>query len=129
MKTQYTVALSMLAGVGIGALAVQGLQAQVKPSLAYVVTEVDVTDSEAYLKEYSPRAIKTVEAAGGRWLVRGGKAQSFVGEPPKRVIITAWDSMDKVIAWQRSAEYQEIQPIRAKYSKSVRQFALEGFKE
>jgi len=32
MKAQYTVALSMLAGIGLGAVAVQGLHAQAKPS-------------------------------------------------------------------------------------------------
>jgi len=36
MKTQYTVALSMLAGIGLGAVAVQGLHAQAKPP-AYLV--------------------------------------------------------------------------------------------
>ena len=40
MKTKYTVALSMLAGVAIGAVAVQGLQAQGKPK-AYTVSELE----------------------------------------------------------------------------------------
>jgi uncharacterized membrane protein YgdD (TMEM256/DUF423 family) len=46
MKTRYTVALSMLAGVALGAVAVQGLQAQAKPK-AYIVTETEVTDAAA----------------------------------------------------------------------------------
>src|SRR5262249_40656258 len=38
MKTRYAVALSMIAGIAIGAAAIQGLHAQAKPK-AYLVTE------------------------------------------------------------------------------------------
>ena len=47
MKTRYTVALSILAGVAVGAAAVQALHAQAKPP-AYVVAEIDVTNAEPY---------------------------------------------------------------------------------
>ena len=39
MKTQYTVALSMLAGFGMGAVAITGLNAQGKPG-AYAVIDI-----------------------------------------------------------------------------------------
>jgi uncharacterized protein (DUF1330 family) len=126
MRTCYSVALAMIAGFGLGAIAVHGLHAQTRAPV-YVVTEIDVTDNEAYMKEYVPRAVQTVRDAGGYWIVRGGKAQTLQGEPPKRVIITAWDSIEKIRAWQNSAAWQEIQPIRAKLSKSSRSFAVEGF--
>ena len=42
MKTRYTVALAMLAGVGIGGAAIQGLHAQAKP-VAYVITETEIS--------------------------------------------------------------------------------------
>ena len=48
MKTRYTVALSMLAGIGLGAVAVQGIHAQGKPP-AYLVIEINkVTDAEGF---------------------------------------------------------------------------------
>src|SRR5262244_2710485 len=50
MKTYYTVGLSMLAGIGIGAVAVQTLQAQSKPGVFYVA-EINVKDLDAYTKE------------------------------------------------------------------------------
>jgi hypothetical protein len=50
--------LSMLAGIGIGAVAVQGLHAQAKP-LAYVISGIDATDKDAYAKEYVPLASET----------------------------------------------------------------------
>jgi hypothetical protein len=64
MKTHYTVALSILAGVAVGAAAVQALHAQAKPP-AYVVAEIDVTNAEPYDKEYVPPAAKAIADAGG----------------------------------------------------------------
>jgi hypothetical protein len=64
MKTHYTVALAMVAGFGLGAVAVQSLHAQAKPPI-YVVSEVNVSNPEAYAKEYLPKAQAIIKAAGG----------------------------------------------------------------
>ena len=80
MKTRYTVALSMLAGVAVGALAVQG-HAQAKPPV-YFVVENEISDVQSYLKEYAARARDMIKANGGRYLA-AGDATTFVGEPPK----------------------------------------------
>ena len=54
MKTQHAVALALLAGIGLGAVAVQGLRAEAKPP-AYYISEV--RDIDPYLKEWSkPRS-------------------------------------------------------------------------
>src|SRR5436305_934121 len=55
MKTRYTVALSMVAGAALGGAAIQGLHAQAKPPVHYVA-EIDVTNPDAYAKEYAPKA-------------------------------------------------------------------------
>jgi hypothetical protein len=47
MKSHFTVSLAVLAGVGIGAVAVQSLHAQSKPPV-YFVGENDVSNSDAY---------------------------------------------------------------------------------
>ena len=74
MKTQYAVSLAMLAGVAVGALlAVQGLHAQAKPPV-YTVTEIDVTNIDAYTKEYAPLAQAAFEASGGKLLAAGRKS-------------------------------------------------------
>jgi hypothetical protein len=49
MKTRYTVAVSMLAGVAVGALAIQGLHAQAKAPV-YVIAEIDISNPDAYAK-------------------------------------------------------------------------------
>jgi len=73
MKTQYTVALSMIAGAALGGAAIQGLHAQAKPPV-YYVAEIEVTNPDAYAKEYAPRAQALIKAAGGKILAVGGAA-------------------------------------------------------
>jgi hypothetical protein len=57
MKSNYKLAIAMLAGFGLGAAAVQVLHAQAKPP-AYVISEIDVVNKDAYAKEYLPLAQK-----------------------------------------------------------------------
>ncbi|MGA8652018.1 MAG: DUF1330 domain-containing protein [Xanthobacteraceae bacterium] len=83
MKHKYAIALSMVAGFALGAAAVQSLHAQAKPP-AYTISEITVTDNNGYMKEFVPPAAKTVQAAGGKYVVRGGKAVSWQGAPPRQ---------------------------------------------
>jgi uncharacterized protein (DUF1330 family) len=123
MKT--TVALAMVVSFALGAVAVQGLHAQAKPP-TYYISEIDVTNPEGYLKEYAPRQGALIRQSGGRYLVAGGKTTSFDGDAPKsRVVITAWDNIDKIQAWRSSAAYKELRQIGDKYAK-FRSFAVEG---
>ena len=96
MKTLYTTAFAMLTGAAIGALAVQGLRAQTKPP-AYVVTETEITNLDAYQKEYVPLAQASIKAAGGHLLAAGQNIVVFEGAPPKtRVAINQFDSMEEL---------------------------------
>jgi uncharacterized protein (DUF1330 family) len=125
MKTHYTVTLAMLAGFGLGAVAVQGLHAQAKPPI-YYIAEIDVTNIDAYTKEYAPVAQASIKAAGGRLLAAGQNVTSVEGAPPtKRVAIQVWDSMEKIQAWRSSAEYKKAREIGDKYAK-FRAFTVEG---
>src|SRR2546430_3014800 len=93
MKTQYTVTLAMVAGFGLGAIAVQGLHAQAKPPV-YSVTEITVTDLDAYTKEYAPLAQASIKKSGGKLLAAGQKVTSLEGAPPApRIAIHQWDSL------------------------------------
>jgi uncharacterized protein (DUF1330 family) len=131
MKTHYAVALSMLAGVGVGAIAVQGLHAQSRPPV-YLITEIDVTDPENYGKEFAPKAQATIKAAGGRFILIGGTAgagakpvQPFEGTPPKRITVQAWESMDALKSWYESADYQSALKIGRQYA-TFRRYAVEA---
>jgi uncharacterized protein (DUF1330 family) len=130
MKTYYTVSLAMLAGFGLGAAAVQGLHAQAKSPI-YYVAEIDVTNPDAYAKEYAPKAQAIIKASGGRFLAIGGaagtgaKVTAFDGEPPKRAVVQVWDSMEQIKAWRAKPEYVELRKVGEKYAK-FRAFAVEG---
>ena len=124
MKTHYTVALAMLSGIGIGAIAVQALHAQAKPPV-YTVTEIDVTNVDAYLKEYVPLVQPIVKKGGSKLLAASLKVTALEGTPPKRVAINAWDSLEQAKALYNSAEYKEAQKIGLKYAK-FRRYAVEG---
>src|ERR1700738_338156 len=101
MKTKYAVALSVLAGIAIGAAAVQGLHAQAKPK-AYLITESEALDAAA-IAAFGPVIRPVVDAAGGRRLnIPGGKTVAFVGEAPKRVAISEWESLEKAQAFVSS---------------------------
>jgi uncharacterized protein (DUF1330 family) len=124
VKTQYKVTLAMLASAAVGALAVQGLHAQSKPPV-YYIAENDVTNPDAYVKEYLPGAQALIKANGGRY-VAAGKATPLEGEPPKsRVVVLAFDSMEKIQAWRNSAEFKEHRKIGDKYAK-FRSYTIEG---
>jgi uncharacterized protein (DUF1330 family) len=125
MKTHYTVTLAMLAGFGLGAVAVQGLQAQVKPPV-YQIIEIDVLNQDAYLKDYAPKAQAVIKAAGGKFLAAGGKTTTIEGEPPKtRVVLQQWDSLEKIQAYRNSAAFKDLLPLRDKLAK-FRSFVVEG---
>ena len=124
MKTHYTVTLAMLAGFGLGAVAVQGLHAQAKPPV-YQVVEIDASNMDAYLKDYAPKAQAAIKAAGGKFLA-AGKAITIEGEPPKsRIVIQQWDSLEQAQAYRNSAAFKELLPLREKLAK-FRSFVVEG---
>jgi uncharacterized protein (DUF1330 family) len=105
MKTGYTVALSMLAGAALGATAIHGLHAQGKPP-AYYVAEIEVSNDEIYMKEWTPKVAETIKAAGGTYIARHTSIQGFEGTPPKRAVISKFDNMDNIKAWRDSAGYK-----------------------
>ena len=88
MKPHYIVTLAMLAGVALGAIAVQTLHAQTKPPV-YYVAEVAVTDLDGYLKEYAPKAAASSNAFGGQTLAAGQEITQIEGAPPKRRVVIA----------------------------------------
>jgi uncharacterized protein (DUF1330 family) len=131
MKTYYTVTLAMLAGAAIGAAAVSGLNAQTKAPL-YVVTEIDVTNPDAYGKEYAPKAQALIKSAGGRFVAIGGvagagagKVTAFEGEAPKRATLQVWDSMEQYQAYRNSSAFKEVRQIGDKYAK-FHTFSIDG---
>src|SRR3989442_7916769 len=67
MRTQYAVALAVIAGFGLGAVSIHTLHAQAKPPV-FVVAEINVSNPEAYAKEYVPKAQALIRKHGGKFL-------------------------------------------------------------
>ena len=125
MKALFAIAFALLTGVAIGAFLVQGLCAQTKPP-AYVVTEIEITNLDAYQKEFVPLAQASIRAAGGRLLAAGQNIVAFEGAPPQtRVSINQFDSLEAVQNWRNSAQYKEARKVGDKYAK-FRAFAVEA---
>jgi uncharacterized protein (DUF1330 family) len=128
MRTLFTAVLSMLAGVAIGGVTVHRLSAQAKPP-AYVIGEIDVADQENYAKEYLSRSQKPIITDGrGKFLSRGNKSISIRGEPPKRIVLIAFDNLDAAQAAFNSPAYAEALIYGEKYAK-FRIFAVEGLSQ
>lgn len=125
MNSKSKIALGVVVGAALGAVAVQGLHAQAKPK-AYIVTEIETLDVEAQ-KAYAPLNQAAQKAAGGRNLgTAGGKIVPLVGDPPKRVGITEWDSLEQALAYRNGKAWKELSPQRDKAQKTVRQFVVEA---
>ena len=124
MKTSVSMLISVAAGIAIGAAAVQALHAQARPP-AYVIGEIEVGNAEMLDKEYVPAAAKAVRDGGARYLVASGKSVSFYGEPPKRIAIMAFESLEKAEAAFNSPAYKQAKAVGDKYAK-FRIYAVEG---
>ena len=126
MKAKTKVVLALVAAFGLGGAVVEGLHAQAKSKAIYVVAEIDVSNVDAYTKEYAPIAQALIKKSGGRLLAAGQKVTAIEGQPPKpRVAVLVWDSMEKLQAWRNSKEFKENRKIGDKYAK-FRSFAVEG---
>jgi len=133
MKTNYKVALAVLAGVSIGLAAGQAIHAQhVNAPPAYVIAEVekDPTKPEdpAAARKYRDETPKTLAPFNGQYLVvaGGGKIQTVEGEAPKGfIVVIAFDSLEKARGWYYSPAYEAIKPIRQNSTKS-RMLIVEG---
>lgn len=92
---------------------------------AYFIAEVDVTNSEGY-EPYRALAGASIAQYGGRFVVRGGKAELIEGSPePKRVVVIEFADAAAAKRWYNSPEYQKALPIRLANS-TGRAFIAEG---
>jgi uncharacterized protein (DUF1330 family) len=126
MRSSYKLAMVLLAGVAIGAIAVPGLYAQGAKLKAYSVAEIEILDASAQAV-YLPAARKAIEAAHGHALrtAAGRVVQIEGGSAPKNVGIVEWDSLDEAVAFYKSKAWTDLAPERDKAIKSVRRYVVE----
>ena len=79
---------------------------------AYVIVEIDVHDPVGY-EDYKKLASATIEARGGKYLVRGGKTEVLEGDwQPKRIVVLEFPSTDAAKEWLSCEEYREPRKLR-----------------
>jgi uncharacterized protein (DUF1330 family) len=125
MKISYM--MTLLAGVAIGAIGLQGLHAQGAKKKAYTVSEFEILDASAQAA-YLPAARKALEAAHGRPLgtVGGRVVQIEGGAAPKGVGIAEWESLDDALAFYKSKAWTDLAPQREKGVKVMRRYVVEA---
>jgi uncharacterized protein (DUF1330 family) len=92
---------------------------------AYIIVEVDVHDAGTFAR-YREMVPDTLEAFGGRYLVRGGACLGLEGDwAPPRVVVLEFPSLERARAWWESDTYAEAKALRQSCS-SARMIAVEG---
>lgn len=84
---------------------------------AYVVVQVEVLDQRVY-DAYRKEVLPTIEAYGGRFLVRGGTMTKLEGEwAYSRTVIIEFPSRADAEGWYRSPAYSKLRDMRLKASR------------
>jgi uncharacterized protein (DUF1330 family) len=79
---------------------------------AYIVTEIEVRDAERY-EDYKRLVPPTLAEYGGRFVVRGGAAETLEGDwSPRRVVILEFPSAEKARGWWASEAYAPAKELR-----------------
>jgi uncharacterized protein (DUF1330 family) len=116
MRTNSAVALTTLAGFGIGAAGMYGLRAQPKPPV-YQITMVKLTNADAYAKEYAPTVTALIKAHGGVFEAVGS-GTVLEGSPPGTGFATIrWESLEQLRGLPESPEYKAAHQVCEKYAK------------
>lgn len=116
MKRAYTIGLSILVGAAISATVIESLQAQAKPPV-FMIAINEVSNQEGYAKQYLPAAQGTIKKHGGVYVAAGPGTQVAGNLPNGRVVILRWESMEQLMAWRNSPEYQAALKVGQNYAK------------
>ncbi|MBS0528049.1 MAG: DUF1330 domain-containing protein [Proteobacteria bacterium] len=92
---------------------------------AYVVFDVEIRDSARY-QDFMRQVKPALEAAGARYLSRGGAHKVHEGDwTPRRIVIIEFPSVAAWEAFYGGPVYQGLKPIRDECS-SARLVSVEG---
>ena len=124
MQARRTIALAMLAGFGVVAFLAQAFCAQVSRP-AYFVAVFDAGSEQDVRNTNHPSLDPgTFQQFGGRYVIHSPRTTPFDGQPPARIVVIEFDSMEKLQAWRASKAFKSLyDPHKAG---EVRSFAVEG---
>ena len=92
---------------------------------AYVIFDVDIRDLAQY-QAFMAGVKPAIEAAGGRYLARGGAHKVYEGDwQPRRIVLFEFPSVAAFEAFYDGPVYRELKPLRNACS-SARLVSVEG---
>jgi len=93
---------------------------------AYVIVEMKVSDPEQY-KQYMAAAPATIAAAGGEYMIRGGRCETLEGDwRPVRVAMLRFPSFEQAQAWHQGEAYRLARTRRAGATEYFNMIVVEG---
>ena len=93
---------------------------------AYVIVEVQVNNEKEY-EDYKKLTPGSVSAYDGKFIVRGGRAESLEGDwNPQRIVVLEFPSVEKAKEWWASKEYAPAKQIRQNAA-ATRMLVIEGY--
>jgi uncharacterized protein (DUF1330 family) len=93
---------------------------------AYIIVDMQISDMEQY-KQYMAVAPAAVAAAGGEYLVRGGKFEALEGQwTPKRVAMLRFPSYDAAKAFYDGEMYRAARAKRHGATEFFNMVLVEG---
>ena len=91
----------------------------------YVIFDVEIRDMEKYL-EFMTAVKPALEAAGGKYLARGGEHKVYEGDwEPRRIVLLEFPSTSDFEDFYLGPTYQRLKRIRDACS-SARLVSVEG---
>jgi uncharacterized protein (DUF1330 family) len=124
MNTKSKIVIAAVAGVALGAAAMQGLHAQAKLK-AYSIGDLEPLGA-GLQPAYLTTVRKAITDAHGRSLRTLGRVEHIEGAAaPKRVAIVEWDSLDDAVAFYKSKAWTDLAPEREKAQKTIRRYVVE----
>lgn len=82
---------------------------------AYLIVIATISDREAFLAGYAPKAAMLLDQFGGRYRMRAPGAALLEGSfgDGGSVVISEWDSKEAALTFWNSPEYREVRTLRA----------------
>jgi len=79
---------------------------------AYIIADVEITDPVRYA-EYIKVVPETIARYGGRFVVRGGRAETLEGSwSPRRIVVLEFPTFERAKEWWASDEYRAPKTLR-----------------
>lgn len=93
---------------------------------AYLIVEMNISDPKRY-QQYMAEAPAAVKAAGGEYLVRGGRHEALEGEwQPHRMAVLRFPSYEQAKAFYDGEAYTRIRALRSGATEYFNMVLVEG---